>query len=151
HFFAFLVAVWGELSPPTSLAAAVAARIADASFMKTMWQALKMCLPITIMTFAIFVRTDMVINPGWKQILDTLLISIGCCGIAFTIFGMFVRGKVSNTILRVVLCVASIVILFNPNQKVAIVIAALVLPAVIYGVIRHRIVAPPKIDPQTAA
>ena len=57
HFFVFLIAVWGELSPPTSLAAAVSARIAEASFMKTMWQALKLCLPITIMTFAIFTRS----------------------------------------------------------------------------------------------
>ena len=46
HFFAFLMAVWGELSPPTSLTAAAASRIANASFMKTMWEALKLCLPI---------------------------------------------------------------------------------------------------------
>ena len=64
HFFVFLIAVWGELSPPTSLAAAVSARIAEASFMKTMWQALKLCLPITIMTFAIFTRSRLVVNPG---------------------------------------------------------------------------------------
>src|SRR3972149_3832902 len=56
HFFCFLLAVWGELSPPTSLAAAGSARIAEASFMKTMWEALRLCLPITLMTFAIFSR-----------------------------------------------------------------------------------------------
>ncbi len=64
HFFVFLIAVWGELSPPTSLAAAVSARIAEASFMKTMWQALKLCLPITIMTFAIFTRSRSGGEPG---------------------------------------------------------------------------------------
>ena len=58
HFFVFLMSVWGELSPPTSLTAAVSARIAEASFMKTMWEALKICLPITLMTFAIFTRSE---------------------------------------------------------------------------------------------
>ena len=36
HFFCFFLAVWGELTPPTSLVAAVTAKIADASFMKTL-------------------------------------------------------------------------------------------------------------------
>ncbi len=71
HFFVFLLSVWGELSPPTSLTAAVSARIAEASFMRTMWEALKICLPITLMTFAIFTRSDMVVNPGWPQIVAT--------------------------------------------------------------------------------
>ena len=43
HFFVFLLSVWGELSPPTSLTAAVSARIANASFLRTMWEALKIC------------------------------------------------------------------------------------------------------------
>ncbi|MCC6776200.1 MAG: TRAP transporter permease, partial [Hyphomicrobiales bacterium] len=60
HFFVFLMSVWGELSPPTSLTAAVSARIADASFLRTMYEALKICAPITLMTFAIFTRPSMV-------------------------------------------------------------------------------------------
>ena len=38
HFFAFFVAVWGELTPPTSLVAAVTSKIAEADFMKTMYK-----------------------------------------------------------------------------------------------------------------
>ena len=67
HFFVFLLSVWGELSPPTSLTAAVSARIAEASFMRTMWEALKICLPITLMTFAIFTRSNMVVNPAGRR------------------------------------------------------------------------------------
>ena len=63
HFFVFLISVWGELSPPTSLTAAISARIAEASFMQTMWVALRICLPITLMTFAIFSRSEMVVTP----------------------------------------------------------------------------------------
>ena len=89
HFFVFLMSVWGELSPPTSLTAAVSARIAKASFLRTMWEALKICLPITLMTFAIFTRSNMVVNPGWPQIADTMLVLISTCGITFAMFGRF--------------------------------------------------------------
>ena len=81
HFFCFLIAVWGELSPPTSLTAAVSARIAEASFIKTMYDALKLCLPVTLMTFAIFVRSELVTNPGWKGIIghaDHIDRMLGC-------------------------------------------------------------------------
>jgi len=144
HFFAFLIAVWGELSPPTSLTAAVSARIADASFMRTMWQALKMCLPITIMTFAIFIRSDLVVNPGWSQIGDMLLVAIGCCGISYAIFGKFFRSQGTNIMLRAALALVSLVIMFHPDVRFALLATAIVLPVTIYGVIRHRRIAPPQ-------
>jgi TRAP transporter 4TM/12TM fusion protein len=152
HFFAFLIAVWGELSPPTSLTAAVSARIAEASFMKTMWQALKLCLPITIMTFAIFVRSNIVMHPGWGQISDTLLVAIACCGISFSIFGKFSRSRGANVMLRTALAIASLVILFHPNGAVSLLVAAIVLPATVYGVTIHQKIAPPKdeSEPQCA-
>ena len=92
HFFVFLMSVWGELSPPTSLTAAVSARIANASFLRTMWEALKICVPITLMTFAIFTRSNMVVNPGWLQIADTILVLISTCGITFAMFGRCLDG-----------------------------------------------------------
>ena len=144
NFFAFLLAVWGELSPPTSLAAAVSARIAEASFMKTMWQALKLCLPITFMSFTIFVRSDMVIHPGWPQIADTLLVAIACCGITFSIFGKFVHNWGSNIMLRMALALASLVVMLHPNGNVALAMAVIVLPATVYGVKCHQMIAPPK-------
>src|SRR5690606_21524534 len=87
HFFCFLIAIWGELSPPTSLTAAVASRLADASFMRTMWEALKICLPVTFMSFAIFVREAIVVNPAWSQLYDTILVTIGTRGVAFVLLG----------------------------------------------------------------
>ena len=144
HFFAFLIAVWGELSPPTSLTAAVAARIAEASFMQTMWLALKLCLPITLMSFAIFVRQDIVVNPGWAQIADMLLIVIGCCGMTCAIFGRFFDRGGANGMFRAVLALFSLAVLLHPNDKVAVAAAVFLLPATIYGIWRHRLVAPPK-------
>ena len=144
HFFAFLLAIWGELSPPTSLTAAVAARIADASFMRTMWEALKLCLPITFLSFAIFTRSDIVVNPGWAQIADTALVTIATCGVTCAIFGRFVDNAGSNTMLRAALALASFVVMLHPDGYVAMVTAVFVLPATIYGVVRHRRIASPK-------
>jgi TRAP transporter 4TM/12TM fusion protein len=144
HFFAFLMAVWGELSPPTSLTAAVAARIAEAPFMRTMWEALKMCLPITFMTFAIFTRSNIVVNPGWSQVLDTALVAIATCGVACAIFGRFVERQGANIVLRAALALASFVVMFHPERAIALAAAVVVLPATIAAVWRHRLVAPPK-------
>ncbi len=144
HFFSFLIAVWGELSPPTSLTAAVSARIAEASFMRTMFQALKMCLPVTIMTFAIFTRFNLVVEPGWLQIADMLLVAIGCCGISFAIFGKFFQSRNANMAWRAAMSMGSLVILFHPDGRIALLVAAALLPLVVYGVKRHRLIAPPK-------
>jgi len=149
HFFCFLLAVWGELSPPTSLAAAVSARIAEASFVKTMFEALKLCAPITIMTFAIFTRSNLVVNPGWMQIADMLLVAIACCGLTFAIFGRISGNRGSDIMLRAAFALASFAILFHPNEQVSLAVAAITLPATIYGVRRHQIIAPPKGEPQS--
>jgi len=144
HFFVFLLSVWGELSPPTSLTAAISARIAEASFMQTMWVSLKICLPITLLTFALFSRSEMVVNPGWTQVGSTLVVVIGTCGTAFAMFGRLTKNAVADILLRTVLLAVSFVALFYPSDKVSAVTAAFVLAATIFGVMRHRQIAPPK-------
>jgi TRAP transporter 4TM/12TM fusion protein len=142
HFFVFLLSVWGELSPPTSLTAAVSARIANASFMKTMWEALKLCAPITLMTFAIFTRTNMVVNPGWMQLADTGLVLISTLGITFAIFG---RGHLNPSIdmlLRSLLAALSFVAMFHPDMRVSGAVAVVVLVPLAIGLWRHRLIAP---------
>jgi TRAP transporter 4TM/12TM fusion protein len=142
HFFVFLLSVWGELSPPTSLTAAISARIAEASFMRTMWEALKLCLPITLMTFAIFTRSEMVVTPGWTQILNTIAMLIGTCGVAFAMFGRFTLNVWTDVVLRLLLAAVSGVVLFHPNDTIALSICPLVLAGVIVGIFRHRVISP---------
>jgi TRAP transporter 4TM/12TM fusion protein len=144
HFFVFLMSVWGELSPPTSLTAAISARIAEASFMQTMWVALKICLPITLMTFAIFTRPDIVVNPGWPQIAATLLVLIGTCGTAFAMFGRFAEKSAADILLRVALALVAFVTLFHADGNVSMAAAAIALPATMLGIWRHGRIAPPK-------
>lgn len=142
HFFVFLLSVWGELSPPTSLTAAVSARIAEASFMRTMWEALKICLPITLMTFAIFTRSEMVVTPGLTQIMNTFAVACGTCGIAFAMFGRFVQPPLPDAAARIGMAILSGVVLFHPNDTVALALSPLVLAALAFGIMRHRSFGP---------
>jgi TRAP-type uncharacterized transport system fused permease subunit len=163
HFFVFFLSVWGELSPPTSLTAAVSARIANTSFMRTMYEALKICAPITLMTFAIFMRSELVTSPGWAQILAIMLVTIGTCGVAFSMFGRFAENRGADTLLRLLLVVGSFVVLFFPDtaggldfisislgqisflgmtlHAIPAAVSVLVLGALIFGIGRHRRVA----------
>jgi TRAP-type uncharacterized transport system fused permease subunit len=144
HFFVFLLSVWGELSPPTSLTAAISARIAEASFMRTMWEALKICIPITLMTFAIFTRSDMVVNPGWPQIVATALVLISTCGITFAMFGRLIETPQVDIGLRAVLAAISLLCMFHPSDAVSTATAVVIVPILIVAIWRHNIVAPPK-------
>jgi TRAP transporter 4TM/12TM fusion protein len=144
HFFVFLLSVWGELSPPTSLTAAISARIAEASFMRTMWEALKICLPITLMTFAVFTRHEIVTQPGWWQVLATVLVLISTCGITFAMFGRFVEHAGADAALRVALAILAFVTMFHPDNRVAAAIGGVIVAALVAGVWRHRRIAPPK-------
>ena len=144
HFFVFLLSVWGELSPPTSLTAAVSARIANASFLKTMYEALKICAPITLMTFAIFTRSNMVVNPGWLQIADTILVLISTLGITFAMFGRCHRNPAADVALRCLLAAMAFGTMFHPDMTMSAAIAVPVVLALIAGIWRHRQIAPPK-------
>jgi TRAP-type uncharacterized transport system fused permease subunit len=143
HFFVFLLSVWGELSPPTSLTAAVSARIAEASFMRTMWEALKICLPITLMTFAIFTRSNIVVSPGWAQIADTVLITVSTCGVAFALFGRYAASTALDALLRAALAAAALLTMFHPDDALVWASGAVVLVAILIGVRRHSLLSTP--------
>ena len=142
HFFVFLLSVWGELSPPTSLTAAVSARIANVSFMRTMYEALKICAPITLMTFAIFTRTNMVVNPGWLMVADTLLVLVSTVGVAFAMFGRTSQNRGIDIPLRLCVAAASFVVMFHPDMQASAMVAVLVVLALGVGFYRHNQVAP---------
>jgi len=147
HFFVFLLSVWGELSPPTSLTAAVSARIANASFLRTMYEALKICAPITFMTFAIFARSEMVVSPGWAQVVATVLVLIATSGVTVAMFGRFIARPASDIALRCALAAVSFVVMLHPSQTVALVTAVAVVPFSLIGIWRHRVLASPEIAP----
>ena len=121
--------------------------------MQTMWVALKICLPVTLMTFAIFTRSDMVVNPGWLQVSATLLVGIGTCATAFAMFGQYAINPAGNMLLRIALAVLAFITMFHPDDALAIAAAAFTLPATVYGVIRHGRISGPTsgLQPQPAS
>ena len=110
--------------------------------MRTMWEALKLCLPITLMTFAIFTRSEMVITPGWNQILNTIAMIIGTCGVAYAMFGRYSKTKAIDVAGRLGLTVLSGIVLFHPNDTVALSVSPLALAAILFGLWRYQSVAP---------
>ena len=144
HFFVFFLSVWGELSPPTSLTAAVSSRIANSSFMRTMWEALKICAPITLMTFAIFTRHNLVTTPGWLMIADMLLVLTGTLGVSFAMFGRCYPAMGVDIVLRCLFAVLAFAVLFVPDIKMSASIAVVLVIALAAGIWQHRKIAPPK-------
>jgi hypothetical protein len=117
-----------------------------------MYQALKLCLPVTLMTFAIFTRFNLVVNPGWRMIGDMLLVAIACWGVTYSIFGKISNNRAINVTVRAALAAVSLVIMFHPNSNVSLLLVVIVVPLTFYGVMRHREIAPPKdeLPPQPA-
>jgi hypothetical protein len=116
-----------------------------------MYEALKLCLPITLMTFAIFTRNNMVVNPGWMQVVDTVLVLVSTCGITFAMFGRFHERPGIDIALRALLALVSFVTMFEPDARVSAAVAAVVLAALAFGIRRHREIAPAKTAMATPA
>ena len=111
--------------------------------MRTMWEALKICLPITLMTFAIFTRSNMVVTTGWLQIADTILVLVSTCGVAFAMFGRFFESFAADIPSRVLLAVLAFVTMFHPSDTFVWLPGIAVLVAVLIGIWRHRLIAAP--------
>jgi TRAP transporter 4TM/12TM fusion protein len=138
HFFAFMIAIWGELSPPTSLTAAVAASIAGASFLRTMFEALKICLPIVLMSFAIFVRSDAVTTQGWSQVPDTILLAVGSMAVIFAAVGRFSTDRRADAAARLGMAALGGAVLFHPWAAIAAGAAVAVVVLIGFGLYRLR-------------
>jgi len=114
-----------------------------------MLEALKICLPITVLTFALFTRSNLVVRLGWGQIGDVLLVTVGNCGFAFAMFGHCIRNLWGNILARILIALVSSVTLFHPNYTVVWVSGAITLLALIWGIRRHNVIAPLKVAPET--
>lgn len=119
HFFAFFVAVWGELTPPTSVTAAVAAKIANASFMGTLFRALPLCIGLFVLMGAIFARPQLVVEPGVAQLAAFGLVLAGTVGLAFSLQATFSANRALDLAARVVLAGLSLLAVLYPDMKVA--------------------------------
>ncbi len=133
HFFAFFVAVFGELSPPTSVTAAVTSKIAGANYTRTIFKALEVCIPLMILMGAIFTRPGLVLEAGVGQIVPSIQILTGTIGIIFSIQGKFSPTWIKEISLKLVLTSFSMIAIFHPNEYLANLALVPCFALIIYG------------------
>jgi TRAP-type uncharacterized transport system fused permease subunit len=138
HFFAFFLGVWGELTPPTSLVAAVTAKIANASFYTTLNRALQICVSLFTLMAGVFVHPDLVIEPGLDQFGAAGLILTATIGITFSLQARYADSVPGDVCIRLLLAALSLVVLLCPDDRIAAVTCVPVLLLIGYWLIRRR-------------
>jgi TRAP transporter 4TM/12TM fusion protein len=138
HFFTFFVAVFGELSPPTSVTAAVTSRIADAPFMQTMMVSVLMCMPLMVMMGAVFTRPGLVVEPGWAQLPAFGLVLVGTLALSFVFQGRFDVAPPIDIALRAILALLALATIFHPDDATAAMFAGATLLMAAVGMWRFR-------------
>ena len=138
HFFAFFLAVFGELTPPTSLVAAVTAKIADASFYRVLNRAMQICVSLFTLMVAVFVHPELVVVPGLDQIGAALLVGISTIGISFSIQARFADARPVDVAVRVILAAFALMALFVHDYGIATAACVPVLTVIGYWVIYRR-------------
>ena len=138
HFFAFFLAVFGELTPPTSLVAAVTAKIANASFYRVLNRAMQICISLFTLMVAVFVHPELVIKPGLDQIGAAFLVGIATIGMSFCFQARFFDTRAIDLTIRVVLAAFALTALFVPNYSIASAACVPVLLMIGYWVIYRR-------------
>jgi TRAP transporter 4TM/12TM fusion protein len=138
HFFAFFLGVFGELTPPTSLVAAITAKIANASFYQTLNRALQICISLFTLMAGVFVRPELVIEPGFGQMRGALLILTATIGITFSLQARFADRRSVDIWVRLALAAVALVALLHPNEGLAALASLLVGLIIAYWIFRRR-------------
>jgi TRAP-type uncharacterized transport system fused permease subunit len=138
HFFAFFLAVWGELTPPTSVVAAVTAKIADASFMGTLYRGIQLCVSLFVLMAAVFARPELVLEPGLAQLGAMALVLVATVGITFSLQAHFSDRREVDLAARAALAAAALVVLLHPAIELALGAGVAVALFVAYWLLRRR-------------
>ena len=138
HFFAFFLACFGELTPPTSLVAAVTAKIANANFYSVLNRALQICVSLFTLMVAVFVHPELVVQPGIHQIGAAFLVGIATIGISFSLQARFSDTKTMDYAIRGVLAVFALTALFVVDYTIASLACVPVLLTIGYWLIYRR-------------
>jgi TRAP transporter 4TM/12TM fusion protein len=138
HFFAFFLGVWGELTPPTSLVAAITAKIADASFYATLGRALQICVSLFTLMAGVFVHPELVIEPGLAQLGAAGLILTATIGVTFSLQARYADRVPADIAARLVLAGLALIVLLHPDKRVATAACVPVLLLIGYWLVRRR-------------
>lgn len=123
HFFIFLVATISEFTPPVALISAITSRMAGTPFVKTALVQQVWILPLYLMIFAVLTRPELVVKPGFEQLVAMVLVMIGCVTVTTGAFGKFSNRILIDAPIRVFSIAIGPLILFYPNVTLAYLLA----------------------------
>ena len=138
HFFAFFIGVFGELTPPTSITAAITSKIAGASFYTTLWRSVQICVSLFTLMAGVFVHPELVIVPGVQQFFAALLIGTSTLGITFSLQATFSENPLLDRVFRILLAAIALVTLLSTNDTIASIACVPVLAAIAYWIVFRR-------------
>jgi TRAP-type uncharacterized transport system fused permease subunit len=130
--------VFGELTPPTSVTAAITSKIANASFYSTLWRSVQICVSLFTLMAGVFVHPELVIKPGLDQLGSALLILIATIGITFSLQARFAARRAVDVPLRLILAAFALLALLDPDTTVAALACLPVLVAIGYWFVFRR-------------
>jgi TRAP transporter 4TM/12TM fusion protein len=138
NFFAFFIGVFGELTPPTSITAAITSKIANASFYTTLWRSVQICVSLFTLMAAVFVHPELVVKPGMEQMGAAGLVMAATLGITFSLQGTFARSNLIDRLFRVVLAAVSLYVLFSHNDILATAGSLAIVATIAYWIVYRR-------------
>jgi TRAP transporter 4TM/12TM fusion protein len=138
HFFAFFIAVFGELTPPTSITAAITSKIANASFYTTLWRSVQICVSLFTLMAGVFVHPDLVIKPGLDQLGAAYLVAASTIGITFSLQATYSESKPVDWAARLVLAAIALYILLSFDDTVSTILSFVVLAMIGYWLVYRR-------------
>ncbi len=138
NFFAFFIGVFGELTPPTSITAAITSKIANASFYVTLWRSVQICVSLFTLMAGVFVHPELVIKPGLDQMGAAYLVLVATLGITFTLQATYSETRAVDLAARTVLAAMSLYILFSFNDIASDFVSVAVLGVIAYWIVIRR-------------
>jgi TRAP-type uncharacterized transport system fused permease subunit len=138
HFFAFFIGVFGELTPPTSITAAITSKIANASFYTTLWRSVQICVSLFTLMAGVFVHPGLVVKPGLDQLAAAYLVLVPTLGITFSLQGTYSDSLAVDRAVRGALALASIGALLSSSDTASTLLSFVILGAIGYWAIYRR-------------
>jgi TRAP transporter 4TM/12TM fusion protein len=138
NFFAFFIGVFGELTPPTSITAAITSKIANASFYTTLWRSVQICVSLFTLMVGVFVHPELVVKPGLDQMGAAYLVLVATLGITFTLQATYSETRAVDLAVRGVLAAMSLFILFSFYDIASDIISAGVIAVIGYWIVVRR-------------
>jgi len=138
HFFAFFIGVFGELTPPTSITAAITSKIANASFYTTLWRSVQICVSLFTLMVGVFVHPELVVKPGLDQMGAAYLVMVATLGITFTLQATYSEVRSVDLAVRAVLVAMSLYILLSFNDIASDIVSVGVIGFIGYWMLVRR-------------